>query len=391
MDQSRYKLRTNFTLSPEEYQALVILYQPVFSYPALSLYLTLYELGRVQDEVEIADLMRVLDLKRDDLTRYRIELERFSLLRTFEDRHLLTLVVQKPLSPHDFMQHPSYARLFHIVMGHEAFIEQVHRFQKDRIPSGKDITHRFDLNRLAIWDQSFEEKFQSEGKANGDTGNDTYSADAFLRKIPLPNFPVELRTDDVKTLISQMASTYSLGFAELRSALYASTNLHRKTFDKKRFCYLIEKSKGKLDVEQVSDPYELDPVSFLRHIQGYDYVVQADERLLKSLQHNFKFSDEVINVLVEYVLKVNQNQLNRAYVEKIAAAWKREGVKTAKDAKGLIEGGGQPATFVNKNNKRQKVKRHVAMPEYSKETKIDEDVDKLKEELYDLLEKGDAK
>ena len=31
------------------------------------------------------------------------------------------------------------------------------------------------------------------------------------------------------------------------------------------------------------------------------------------------------------------------------------------------------------------------MPEYSKETKIDEDVDKLKEELYDLLEKGDAK
>lgn len=391
MGPSRYRLKTDFTLSPEEYQSLVLLYQPVFSYPALSLYLSLYELGRLEKVVEINDLMRVLSIQRDDVTRYRIELERFDLLRTFESKKYLSLVVQKPLSPQDFMQHPSYARLFHIVMGHEAFIEQAHRFQRLRIPEGEDISHRFDLSRLAVWDQSFEEKFQKEQETAEIPQSSGYDVDAFFRKIPLPNFPLDLRTDDVKTLIAQMASTYSLSFSELRSALYASTNLHKKTFDKRRFCYLIEKNQGKLDVESVEDPYEMDPLSFLRHIQGYDYVVQADQRLLKSLSHNFQFSDEVVNVLVEYVLKVNQNQLNRAYVEKIAASWKREGVKTAKEAKALIDGSSEHQQARSKKRAySKKVQRHIAMPEYSKETEIEEDVDDLKAELYDLLEKGDS-
>lgn len=40
----------------------------------------------------------------------------------------------------------------------------------------------------------------------------------------------------------------------------------------------------------------------------------------------------VMNVLVDYVLKRNQNKLSKNYIETIAAHWSREGITSAKQA-----------------------------------------------------------
>ena len=45
----------------------------------------------------------------------------------------------------------------------------------------------------------------------------------------------------------------------------------------------------------------------------------------------------VVNVLIDYVLKKNDNKLNKNFVETIAGQWVRSGVKTARDAMSLAE------------------------------------------------------
>lgn len=381
MDQNIAKVHSNFTLSTDEYESLILLYQPLFSYPALSLYLSLYEFAKVDKHVNLDELKRILQIERSSIDIYRKELERFSLIRTFAGKELEILLI-RPLSPADFFLHSTYARLYSIVMGHKKFIDLSHRYRQECIQSKEEISESFDLNRLAIWDEEMEDNFS---KKDVGTKEYSYNVDAFLKRISPRLFPIELRTEKTKQIIAEMATMYKLNFSDLRTALFASTNIETLNFDEKRFIYSIEREHGKLSREDVDDVYELDPVSFLIYLQGHDYVVDADKNLIQSLSRNFSFSSEVINVLLEYVLKNNDNNLTKAYVEKIASVWKREGVKDKETALKQIE---KPVFKTKSNKKSQSIKRHTAMPTYSDEVEIDEDVDDLKHELEQMFKKG---
>lgn len=379
MDEKMSHIHVNFTLSYEEYESLFLLYQPLFSYPATSLYLTIYETSKVQQKIELKSLCHQLHISNDELTQYRKELERFNLIRTFAGDQL-HISLLKPLAPNNFFAHSTYSRLFTIVMGHNKFIEYSHRYRQEPFDTNEEISENFDLNRLAIWDEQMENMFEDKSAVDS---KPSYNVDAFFKRISLRMFPIELRTEKVKELVSEMGTMYGLSFSDLRTALFSATNFDEMHFNPKKFRYTIEKSHGTMSVDDVEDIYDLDPISFLKEIQGDDYVVNPDKNLIKSLIHNFKFNSQVINVLIEYVLKSNDNNLNRSYVEKIASAWKRNKVETKEDAV-------YQAKLPEKYRKyTSSPKRHTPMPEYSEEIEIDEDVDVLRSELEDIFKGGE--
>ena len=380
MDESLVRVHANFTLSPEEYESLTLLYQPLFSFPAMALYLSLYEYARFDASIKINDLMKILHLEKDALMEQRLELERFNLVRSFRGKSLELLLI-KPLAPADFFHHTTYARLFTIVMGHKKFIDYSHRYRNLPLDTVDEITRPFDLNRLAIWDESMENLFNHQ---KDESTPKSYNIDAFFKRISLRLFPAELRTEKIKQVLSEMAIMYKLSFADLRAALFGATNFDTLHFDERKFRYGIERDYGALKLEDVDNKYELDPVSFLKNTQGHDYVVGADKNLIQSLINNFDFNSQVINVLLEYVLENNQNMLNRAYVEKIASVWKRDKVESMEDALKQIE---KPLVPKKKTSYKDPA-RHTAMPIYSQATDIDEDVDALEKELEELLKKG---
>ena len=57
-----------------------------------------------------------------------------------------------------------------------------------------------------------------------------------------------------------------------------------------------------------------------------------DLKLLEYLAVELKMKPAVINVLIDYVLRINDNKLNRAYVETIAGEWIRSNIETANAA-----------------------------------------------------------
>ena len=61
-------------------------------------------------------------------------------------------------------------------------------------------------------------------------------------------------------------------------------------------------------------------------------VIEKDLKLIESLLLDLKLTPGVVNVLIDYVLKVNNQKLNKNYVESIASQWKRLGIETVEEA-----------------------------------------------------------
>ncbi|WP_331835883.1 hypothetical protein [Erysipelothrix piscisicarius] len=242
MQEVVYKTNVDFKIAPDQMEALVLLYQPLFSYPALSLYLTLYEFGQYECEVPIQTLTHMLQLGISEINDYRKELERFALVRTF-DTGVLTLVLVPPMNPHDFLQHPTFGRLYAIVRGSESFIEVCTRYRKDVcVEVDNEISASFDLTRLSSWDESLEESYTSKRTEGADLSRKhKFDVEGFFKSISNAMYPQAFRTDDVREKVGVFGSFYNLSYLDMKSVLMASTNFETGTFDSKGSNILLKK------------------------------------------------------------------------------------------------------------------------------------------------------
>ena len=60
-------------------------------------------------------------------------------------------------------------------------------------------------------------------------------------------------------------------------------------------------------------------------------------KIIEYLLTELELTPAVVNVLIDYVLKINDNKLTRSFVEVIAGQWKRENIKTATEAMELAK------------------------------------------------------
>ena len=79
------------------------------------------------------------------------------------------------------------------------------------------------------------------------------------------------------------------------------------------------------------------PYDFLKNKNHGIKPTSRDLRLVESLLCDLNMKPAVVNVLIDYVLKKNDNKLNKNFVEAIAGQWVRSNVKTAKEAMALAE------------------------------------------------------
>ncbi|AMC93419.1 hypothetical protein AOC36_05325 [Erysipelothrix larvae] len=389
MKKVQYQCNCEHEINNDQLSALIRLYQPVFAFPALSLYLTLYELGRKHTNLSVEELCGIVQINSETLIQQRQELERFMLVRTFDGDDGVTLIVIKPLTMAQFIKHPMFGRLYALVRGSDAYKQISMECLNGKVKiDGNEITKPFDASRLSVWDEGLEttiDEHQTEVFAPH------FDVDRFFSTMSDTVFPLSLRTDSLKRIIAEAGSLYQISYPDMKSILFNATNFSTRTLDEVKLVHAIDKefrvSKRELP-KQVENPYELDPVSFLQFKQNHTYIVDADRRLIESLSKNFEFTNPVINALLEYVLEINKDNLNRAYVEKIASTWKRRNVKTLSDALKEIS---QPAKNTSSKST-QKSKGTVVhqVPEYSKDDSIDEDVDALRKMLKDKLSKGGA-
>ncbi len=210
--------------------------------------------------------------------------------------------------------------------------------------------------------------------------------------------------NNLKNLIKNLSYIYNLSAIELEPMLHDSiinNKVDEKKFRLKCRKYYQFENNGNIPhislskITTVSEPLTDDssrskmiyvfentlPYKFLKAKYKGGKPTPKDLELIEGLIIEQKLAPSVVNVLIDYVLKINDNKLTKKYVEAIASQWKITGVKTAREAMELAESSQKKRkTYKTKNQKETETPAW-----FDKNIKKEETTKEEKEELEKLL------
>lgn len=359
----------NRTLLCEHDRKIIsMLYQPIIGSLATSLYYTLWsDLDKTEllsNEYTHHHLMTSLRIKMDSIIMARKKLEGVGLLKSYikkGDINSYVYEIYSPLSASEFLNHPILNIVLYNNIGKKEYENLLSYFKLPKINLGsyEDITSKFnevyESTPLNSYDNLNEDlRVNKVGNINVDN---SFDFDMLISSVPGGIISTKTFNREVKELINNLSYVYNMDALEMKSSILNSIkenglidkNLLRKNV---RNCYKYENDNKlpsliyKSQPEYLKNPIALNdkrskmiyvfenttPYNFLKGRSNGAKPSSRDLSLLEALLEDFKLNPGVVNVLIDYVLKINNKKLTRAYLETIASQWKRLGVETVEEA-----------------------------------------------------------
>lgn len=368
-----YRVESGHGLSEEACRVLSQLYLPLIGENAYVLYMVLVSEGSgVHMQMSHQRLLSLMNLDIVSLEHAFVKLEEYMLVRTYvkegENRNAYVYVLNEPLRYADFLENRIYMSRYLQIMGRRDTEETVSRLQAGTVSLDgyKDITTPVVNTRMneGVQEQIVYKKVKPQYQFSDDDSSIHFDYEHFLATTSTLVFPGELRTGHNMSLIGRLATVYGLSADRMRILTAACVNIDTMTFDEDKLKIMAERSQP--DVKNPKDPYALSPVSFLQSKQNGAQVSRTDKRILEHLSLDMHFPNEVINVMMEYILKVSDNRINEKFVDMVAGEWARSGIHTKQQA--MMQA--KKDLAVNRSHKKQFV--HIEKPVYEKETQEDD-------------------
>lgn len=365
-----YRIQTIRQLSSSDVDVLFNLYQPLIGGDAVLVYMTLFSGSndtRTYNHARLFSLMN--SISSDVFERACTKLEEYMLLRTYvkeaDTKNSFIYQLQVPLSAKDFLSNSIYVKRLMDKAGKKTYEESMARYSNElaMIQGYKEIT--VSMKNVKEEDYDNATVFTSVKPRitfSSDDTNINFDYDRFLVITSLTVLPAELRTQENMELIGKLATVYGLSADKMLILVSRSVSIANMTFDQDKLRFLCEKSQP--DITKAKDVYSLPPVSFLQSKQNGAAVTLNDKRLLERLSVDMHFSNEVINVMIEYILKISDNRLNHKFVESVAGEWARDGVNSKELA--ILETKKQVSTTTRKTNVK------VSTPVYKQNKEVED-------------------
>ena len=369
-----YTVINKTVLKEFDRKLITMLYQPIIGYTATSLYFTLIDdLDKrevMSDDLTHHHLMSTMQLKLEKIVIARKKLEAVGLLRTYfkkdqASNNNYVYLLYSPMPASEFLNHPILNIVLYNNLGKTEYDKIVDFFKVPRIhlKDFEDITCRFDQVFSPVSGNVFIEnenimkevtsKIRIEPKID---------FDLLISSIPSNMVSPRCFNDDTKELINSLAYTYGIDD-------YAMQGLVRNSLNEKGLVDKVELRKscrnfyqfennGKLPTLIYSKQPEylkapegdhskwakmvytfesVTPYDFLRSKYKTGEPSLRDLRLIESLLVDQKMNPGVVNVLIAYVLKINNQKLTKSYVDTIAGQWKRLNIETVEEAMKISE------------------------------------------------------
>ena len=407
----RYVVINKTILTDADRKYLISFYEPIIGHLAISLYLILIndleESKGVSRDFTHHHLMSLLKTPLKILKEAREALEATGLLKTYfkkGDVNNYIYEIYSPLSPSEFFNHPILNIVLYNNIGATEYEYLKKQYQKLKVDTKEyiDITKKLDdVMESGINVSVVDVK---ERSINDIEVKDQVDFDLILSSIPKGIINEKVFTKKTKELINNLAFIYKMDTLKMIELIRSVLNEYgmidkdnlrinaRKVyqFNNGTLPTLIYRSQPEYLKSPVGDNSmrgkiiemfeKLNPVDFLRNKYGGAKPTNRDIKLIENLIIDLEMPPAVVNVLLDYVLRKNNNKLATNYIETIAGQWKRAGLKNASEA----------MDFAEKENKKftKKLDTVKASKEpvwFNKVEKIEEMSDADKEELENLL------
>lgn len=407
---------------------ITMLYQPIIGFTATSLYFTLVDdLDKreiLSDELTHHHLMSTMQLKLDDIVIARKKLEAVGLLKTYYKKdHVNSYVylIYSPISANDFLNHPVLNIVLYNNLGKKEYDRIVDYFKipKVSVKDYEDITSSFSevftsvSGNVLIENENIQKENTNKLKLDS-----KIDFNLLISSIPTSMVSPRCFNEDTKELINALSYTYDIDEVNMQGLVRNSINekgLIDKTELRKsaRNFYQFE-NDGKLPTfvyskqpdylktpkgdtskwaKMVYTFESVHPYDFLRSKYKTGEPSLRDLKLIEGLLVDQKMTPGVVNVLIAYVLKINNQKLSKNYIDTIAGQWKRLNIETVEEAMRISEKEHKKLKkqFENKKNNTNTTTYHKQtkkeeLPDwFNKDLKNEEMSLEDKKELDDLL------
>ena len=409
-------------LSDESRKILNILYQPIIGSIATNLYFTLW-VNLDKNEIISTDqthnnLANSMQLSISEIKDARNKLEAVGLLKTYIKKSSINQYIYEiysPLSANSFLNHPILNIILYNIVGKNEYDKIVNYFKlpKYDISEYKDISSSFsDIFKINNYKKAniSNTDIKKREISNIDI-NTNIDFDLIISSLPNSSINKNTFNNEVKDLIVKLAFVYNLDNLQIVDIIRTSL-LERGIIDKiklrknARNYYQFEHNGSLPILIDKTQPDELKtelkdnsseskmiytfentkPYDFLKSKQNGALPTSRDLKLLEILSIDYGLNYGVINVLIDYVLKVNDNKLNKGFIDTIAGEWKRRKIEKVPDAVRIAREEYKKHLEYNNTKENNKSVNKVETPEwFDKEIKKEDANDDEINEMDNLL------
>lgn len=360
----RYKVINKTILTEVDKENLLYFYAPIIGPNAVYLYLLLWQDLDKNNESDYYlhhHLLCTLKCNSKNLLDAREALEAVGLLKTYvKEENVLVYLYElySPLSVSEFLAHPILNAVFYNNVGDEEYERIVKKYAKKKVDytGFTEITKKMDEVYKEV---SFKESPSNiKEKVTGElrlTSKIDY--DLIVSSIPKNTLSEKAFNKKVRNLIDSLSFIYNLDTLKIIEFIRKSLNefgmIDKNVLRETARKYYQLSSSGNLPtIVYRTQPEFLKKamgdtslrgrtITMFENMSPYDFLkgknkganpTPKDLKLVESLLIDLELTPAVVNVLLDYCLRKNNNKLTNSYVETVAAQWKRADLKTAEEA-----------------------------------------------------------
>ena len=352
-------------LDNQDRNILFQLYQPIIGSIAINLYFTLWSnLDRsniVSTNYTHHYLMSNMRLKLEDIMEAREKLEAIGLLCSYVKKGNVNEYVYELyslLSANEFLNNPILSITLYNHVGEKEFkkIKDMYKELKFNLKEYENVTLKFsDVFESINTDIEIDSDIRKKNSIEIDVNTD-FDLNEVVSLIPDEILNKNIM-NETKELIYKLYFIYNFDNDQMcniiRNSIGIKQIINNDLLKENAKKYYSFENKGKLpDIIYRNQPeylrtklsdtslkskkiYQYDtlsPYEFLCMKNGTDTISKAETSLLEMLLIDYNLKPGVVNVLLDYVLKINDNKLVKNFVSTIASQWKKNKIETVSTA-----------------------------------------------------------
>ena len=360
-------------LHDEDRKILTDLYLPIIGADAVMLYFCLWSSldnsQIVSKDFSHQKLVSSLRMTINEIYDNRSKLEAIGLIKTLVKEGEVNNYIYElysPASATEFLSHP----ILNIVL-----YSNIGKIEYDNLVKAYKLP-RFNTSNYNDITKSFNDVFESTGMTSYDLSlddirkynklklniNSNFDFNFLINSMPKNIDVNRVFTKEIKELIINLSFIYDIDAIHMSNIIKACLNergtINRELLRKSSRNYyqfdnggilptIIDNSQPEYLRKPVGDTsnrakmiYTFETISprelLIKKNNGSE-PTRRDLKLLEDLLVDYKLKPGVVNVLIDYILNVNNKKLTRNYVETLAGEWQRLGIETVQEAMSTAE------------------------------------------------------